>query len=131
MLSQVWTWIRSLARWKAKPPLVSEAALDYGSCCDLLAAIGIWAPRRPGPRNPRLRWGTRQGEPIRGAYLNQSDSGLAYFTLNSRCDLEEDESLWSRLPGDQVAKAHETHKNIYPQPGRERDALQQLFLGKG
>jgi len=45
--------------------------------------------------------------------------------------LEEDERLWSQLPGDQVVKADETHKNIYPQPGRERDALQQLFLGMG
>ena len=105
--------------------------MNYDQCHNLLAAIGIWSPCRPGPRNPRLRWGTRQGEPIRGAYLNQSDYGLAYFTLNSRCDLKEDVSLWAEVRHDLVAKADKNHRSIYPQPGRERDALLQLFLGKG
>ena len=131
MLSQVWTWIRSLARWKATPPPVSEAALDYGSCSDLLATLGIWSPPRPGPRNPTLRWGTRQGEPIRGVYLNESNTGLAYFTLNSACSLQENQELWSDLPGHQVAEGDRAYRNLRPQSGKEREALEQLFRREG
>ncbi len=105
--------------------------MDYGSCSDLLATLGIWSPQRPGPRNPTLRRGSREGEPIRGVYLNESDTGLAYFTLNSACILRESEDLWSNLPGDQVAEVDVKNRNIYPQPGKERQALEQLFLGTG
>lgn len=134
MFSQVWTWIRSLTSGRAAsppPPPVSGTALDYASCGDLLATLGIWSPPRPRPRNPTLRWGNRQGEPIRGAYLNESGSGLAYFTLNSACTLQEREDLWSDLPGDQVAEGDRAKRNIAPKPGKEREALEQLFLGTG
>ena len=137
MFSQAWNWIRSLARWKTTSPPPSSpsasggAALDYGSCRDLLTSIGIWSPPRPGPRNPTLRRGTRQGEPIRGAYLNESDTGLAYFTLNSACTLGPSEGLWSDLSPDQVAGVDVKHRNICPSPGKEREALEQLFQGNG
>ena len=137
MLNQVWTWIRSLAcRKPTSPPPPSPSAgrgvaLGYASCSDLLATLGIWSPPRPGPRNPTLRWGTRQGEPIRGVYLNESDSGLAYFTLNSACTLQESDDLWSGPPGHQAAGGDRSYRNIYPKPGKEREALEQLFLGKG
>ncbi len=135
MFSQVWNWIRSLARGKAasppSPAPASGAALDYASCSELLATLGIWSPPRPGPRNPTLRRGSREGEPIRGVYLNESGTGLAYFTLNSACTLQGSEGLWSNLPSDQVAEVNAKNRNIYPKPGKEREALEQLFLGTG
>ena len=137
MLSQVWTWIRSLVSGKPTPPpsplqsAGSGTYLGYASCSDLLATLDIWSPPRPGPRNPTLRRGTRQGEPIRGVYLNESDSGLAYFTLNSACTIQESKDLWSDLPGHQVAEGDRAKRNIYPKPGKEREALEQLFIGTG
>ena len=135
MFSQVWTWIRSLTSGKAASPPSSSptsgAALGYASCSDLLASLDIWSPPRPRRRNPTLRRGSREGEPIRGAYLNESDAGIAYFTLNSACTLQQSEDLWSDLPSDQVAEGDRTKRNIYPKPGKEREALEQLFLGTG
>ena len=103
--------------------------MNYQVCRQLLADMGIWSPQRPGRRNPRLHWGDRQGHPIRGAYLNETGAGLAYFTLNSRCVLKEDEGLWSNLPLDSVPEKDKAHRNIYPRPGKEQDALHQLFSG--
>ena len=131
MFSQVWTWIRSLTSGRAASPPGSGTALDYASCRDLLATLGIWSPPRPRRRNPTLRRGSREGEPIRGAYLNESGTGVAYFTLNSACTLQESEDLWSDLPRDQVAEVDVKNRNIYPKAGKEREALEQLFLGTG
>ena len=103
--------------------------MNYQVCMELLADMGIWSPLRPGPRNRRLRWGDRDGHPIPGAYLNETAAGVAYLTLNSRCVLEEDEELWLDLPTDPAAEWDKAHRNIYPRPGKERDALHQLFSG--
>ena len=103
--------------------------MNYQVCSQLLSDMGIWSPRRPGQRSPRLRWGDRQGYPIRGSYLNETAASIAYFTLNSRCVLKEDEDLWSNLPLRLVAEKDKAHRNIYPRGGKERDALHQLFSG--
>lgn len=105
--------------------------MNYQGCRRLLADMGIWSPVSPGRRNPRLRWGDREGHPIHGTYLNETAAGVAYFTLNSRCVLKEDEELWSDLPLDSVAEWDKAHRNIYPRTGSERDALHQLLSGRG
>ena len=86
--------------------------MNYQVCSQLLADMGIWSPRRPGRRNPRLRWGDRQGHPIRGAYLNKTVTDVAYFTHNGKCALKEDEDLWSNLPLGLVAERDKSHRNI-------------------
>ncbi len=101
--------------------------MNYEACRRLLAAMGIWAPIRPGRFNPRLHWGDRQGQPIPGTYLNETDSGMACFTLNGRCVLKEDGDLWSNLPPRLVAEKDKAHRNIYPKQGKELEALHQLF----
>ena len=101
--------------------------MNYEGLRQLLADFGIWAPRRPGPRNPRLHWRDRQGQLSAGAYLNETDSGVAYLTLNSRCVLQEDEEFWSKLPDGLAADRDKIHRNIHPREGKERDALLQLF----
>ncbi len=103
--------------------------MNYGVCRRLLSDMGIWSPLRPGPRNPRLHWGDRQGHPFRGTYLNETAADLAYFTLNSRCVLKQDEELWLDLPLGLVAESEKAHRNIYPRLGKERDALHQLLSG--
>lgn len=103
--------------------------VNYQGCRQLLADMGIWSPLRPGRFNPRLHWGDQQGQPISGAYLNETDTGVAYFTLNIKCILKEDEEFWSDLPLPLVADRDKAHRNIYPQDGKEREALFQLFLG--
>ena len=58
--------------------------MNYQDCRCLLADMGIWSPLRPGPRNPRLHLGVIVRVILfRGAYLNETAAGLAYFTLNS------------------------------------------------
>ena len=90
--------------------------------------MGIWAPAKPGPRNKTLRWRDEQGQRIRGIYLNETDACLTYFTLNnSASQLKEDGNLWKNLPQRLVAKADKKNRNIYPLPGKEREALRQLF----
>ena len=103
--------------------------MNYQDCWQLLAEMGIWA--HPGKRGfrPTLRWGHDQnGQPIRGIYLNETDTGTAYFTLNSACLLMVDENLWMNLPQRSVAKADMANRNVYPLPGKEREALHQLFM---
>ena len=101
--------------------------MDYQACRQLLADIGIWAPLRPGRFNPRLHWGDKQGQPIPGTYLNETDSGMAYFTLNGSSVLKGDRDLWSDLPLRLVAERDKPHRNVYPQHGKELEALHQLF----
>ena len=101
--------------------------MDYQGCRELLADIGIWAPQRPSSRNPRLHWGSRDGQPIGGAYLNATDSDVAYFTLNGNCDLWEDADLWRHLQAGLVGERNKKHRNILPLSGRERQAFQQFF----
>ena len=103
--------------------------MNYQDCRQLLAEMGIWAhPRKRGFR-PTLRWGHDQnGKRIRGTYLNETDTDLAYFTLNSACRLKEDANLWVNLPQPLVAEVDKKHRNIYPVNGKEREALHQLFM---
>ena len=107
----------------------NRITVNYQFCRQLLADMKIWSPLRPGRFNPRLHWGDRQGRPISGAYLNETDTGVAYFTLNSKCILKEDEEFWSDLPFPLVADRAKAHRNIHPQDGKEREALFQLFSG--
>jgi hypothetical protein len=101
--------------------------MDYQACRQLLADMGIWAPQRPSSRNPTLRWDSRDGQPIGGAYLNATDSDVAYFILSGNCDLREDAELWLHLPDGLVGELDKKHRNILPLSGRERQAFQQLF----
>ena len=102
--------------------------MNYRDCRQLLAQMGIWAPAKPGRRNKTLRHGHEQGKPIRGTYLNETDTDRAYFTLNSACRLKEDENLWVNLPQPLVAEVDKKQRNIYPMNGKEREALHQLFM---
>ena len=101
--------------------------MDYQACRQLLAEMGIWAPQQPSSRNPRLHWGSRDDLPIPGAYLNATDSDVAYFTLNGNCGLQEDADLWLHLRTGLVGERDKKHRNILPLSGSERQALQQLF----
>ena len=101
--------------------------MDYQACRQLLADMGIWAPQRPSSRNRTLRWGSREGQPIRGAYLNATDCDVAYFALLSNCDLQEDADLWPHLPAGLAGERDRKHRNILPLSGKERQALEQLF----
>ena len=102
--------------------------MTYRECLELLEGVGVWPPERPGPRNPTLRWGNnRDGEPIRGIYLNATDAGQAYFNLLGNCELKPDETLWPALPIEFIPENDAGIWNISPQVGRERDALRQLF----
>ena len=102
--------------------------MNYQDCRQLLKDMGIWAPAKPGQRNKTLRWSDEQGQPIPGTYLNETNTGKAYFTLNSACLLKEDENLWTNLPQRSVAEKDTANLNIYPLPGKEREALHQLFM---
>ncbi len=101
--------------------------MNYQGGRQLLTEMGIWAPLRPGLRNKTLLCGDEQGLCIRGIYLNKTDTGRAYFTLNSACRLKEDTDLWVNLPQPLVAEIDKKHRNIYPVNGKEREALHQLF----
>ena len=106
----------------------AEKVMTYRECLELLEGVGVWAPERPGPRSLTLRWGNnRDGEPIRGIYLNATDAGQAYFTLLRNCQLKPDETLWPALPIELTPENDAGKWNISPQVGRERDALRQLF----
>ena len=72
---------------------------------------------------PRLEWSTHSRD-----YLNETDTGLAYFTLNSACRLKEDENLWVNLPQRSVAEVDKKQRNIYPMNGKEWEALHQLLM---
>ncbi len=102
--------------------------MNYQDCRQLLKDMGIWAPAKLGRRNKTLRWSDEQGQRIRGTYLNETDTGKAYFTLNSACLLKEDENLWTNLPQRLVAEKDTANRNVYPLPGKEREALHQLFM---
>ena len=105
-----------------------EKVFTYRECLDLLAGLGVWAPEGPGPRNPSLRWGNnRQGEPIRGIYLNETVSGRAYFTLLPVCKLRPAERVWDYLPMECTPEENTSLRYIFPRPDREREALRQLF----
>lgn len=103
--------------------------MNYQYLRQLLAKMGIWAPAKPGRRNPRLHCGDRNVQPIPGTYLNETKTGMAYFTLLSNCALRENKGLWLNLPHELVHKGDEKYRNIYPKHGKERDALLQLFQG--
>ena len=102
--------------------------MNYQDCRQLLAQMGIWAPAKPGSRNKTLRWSDEQGQRITGIYLNETDTGRAYFTLNSACHLKEDENLWVNLPQRSVAEVDKKQRNIYPTNGKEWEALHQLLM---
>ena len=101
--------------------------MNYQSLRQLLTDMGIWSPLRPGPRNKTLRWEDEQGKRIPGVYLNETDTDMAYLTLNSASVLNEDEDLWANLPLTMVAEVDKANRNIYPLPGKELEALHQLF----
>ena len=105
-----------------------EKVMTYRECLELLEGVGVWAPERPGPRSPTLRRGNnRDGEPIRGTYLNATYADQAYFTLLGNCKLKPDETLWDAFPIEVTPENHAGKWNISPQVGKERDALRQLF----
>ena len=104
-----------------------HSIMNYQDCLQLLKDMRIWAPAEPGRRNKTLRWGDEQGQPVPGVYLNETDTAKAYFTLNSACLLKEDENLWANLPQRLVAEKDTANRNLYPLPGKEREALHQLF----
>ena len=101
--------------------------MNYRSFSQMLNDIGIWSPLRPGRRNKTLRWGDEQGQSIPGVYLNETETDVAYLTLNSACVLKEDKSLWANLPQQLVAEVDKPNRNIYPLSGKELKALRHLF----
>ena len=110
-----------------------KSIVNYQDCRRLLAdELGIHAPERPGPRNPRLM---RGDEPIKGAYLNAADKGrgAAYFTFlkirssNFIRQRTVDWSLFDNIPPHEIQPGDEEFVNIRPKAGKWPEALRQLF----
>ena len=93
--------------------------------------LGCWTPDKSQGWRPTLRKGASQDSPcFRGLYMNEHD-GRAYFTMLPICTLEPASDHWCWEPG-YVNPKHkkDERRNIAPKAGKEREALEQLLLGR-
>ena len=96
---------------------------------EVVIDLGCWAPERSHGRRPTLRKGPgRESPPFRGLYMNEHN-GRAYFTLLPICTLNPAPHLWCWDPGYMNPK-HQGKRNIAPKAEKEREALEQLLLGR-
>ena len=71
------------------------------------------------------------GQRVAGVYFNRNKHGVIHFTINPNSLAVIDQTLWERLPDDQIKVKDHGKPNVVPIPGREHQALRQLLESAG
>ena len=111
--------------------------MRYSEMRYCLQVLGVWAPPESGLKNPSLRLGSDgSGAEIEGVYLNETDSGQAYLTLDVDPNLPRNGKAyeqamgsghWNELPVGALRGEHIRH--VYLIDDNNCRALRDLVVG--